>query len=30
MTLENGGYLMGKWLNLVDIMTSELYTIYEC
>ena len=27
MTLDNWGYLKGKWLNLVDIMVGELYTI---
>ncbi len=27
MTLENWRYLKMKWLNLVDKMASELYTI---
>lgn len=27
MTLDNWRYLKSKWLNLVDIMIAELYTI---
>lgn len=29
MTLDNWRYLEDKWVNLVDKMMSELYTIDE-
>ena len=29
MTLDNWRYLKSKWLNLVDVMVGELYTIDE-
>lgn len=29
MTLNNQRYLKSEWLNLVDIIASELYTISE-
>lgn len=29
MTLDNWRYRKSKWLNLIDIMVGELYTIDE-
>jgi len=29
MTLDKWGYRKSKWLNLVDVMVGELYTIDE-